>query len=257
MGPASVQCQTGAELIVNINASPFHAGKRAFREEMIAQRASENGLTVAYVNTVGGQDELVFDGGSIIYDASGRLLARGPAFEESLLITDLEFPDEIAEPKPEPVGARAAALRAVGEAKALTVSDAAPGNKTELETQPLAPAMNGAEEVYRALVMGTGDYLRKSGFTKALIGLSGGVDSALTAVVAVDALGKDNVVGITMPSRYSSEGSINDSEHAGSRTPHVADRASASMPRSDAYSRWSADAAPSSAASSAAPSSAN
>ena len=212
VGPATVQCQTGAELIVNINASPFHAGKRAFREEMIAQRASEHGLTVAYVNTVGGQDELVFDGGSMIYDANGGLLARGPAFEESLLITDLEFPDEIAEPKPEPVGARAAALNAVGQPKALTVSDAAPGNKTELEAQPLAPAMNGPEEVYRALVMGTGDYLRKSGFTKALIGLSGGVDSALTAVVAVDALGKDNVVGITMPSRYSSEGSISDSE---------------------------------------------
>ena len=212
VGPATVQCQTGAELIVNINASPFHAGKRAWREEMIAERASAHGLTVAYVNTVGGQDELVFDGGSIICDSNGGLLARGPAFEESLLITDLEFPDEIAEPKPEPVGAFAAALDAVGEPKALTVSDAPPGDKTPLEPQPLAPTFNGPEEVYRALVMGTGDYLRKSGFTKALIGLSGGVDSALTATVAVDALGKENVVGITMPSRYSSGGSVSDSE---------------------------------------------
>jgi len=212
LGPTNVQCQTGAELIVNINASPFHAGKRAFREEMIAQRASENGRTVAYVNTVGGQDELVFDGGSMIYDANGGLLARGPAFEESLLITDLEFPDEIAEPKPEPVGARAAELNAVGEPKALTVSNAEPGDKTQLETLPMAAAMNGPEEVYRALVMGTGDYLRKSGFSKALIGMSGGIDSALTAVVAADALGKDNVVGITMPSRYSSGGSVSDSK---------------------------------------------
>ncbi len=212
VGPTAVQCQSGAELIVNINASPFHAGKRVFREEMIAERASDHGLTVAYVNTVGGQDELVFDGASIIYDANGRLLARGPAFEESLLITDLEFPEEIAEPKPEPVSERAAALNAVGEPKALTVSDATPSNKAQLAAQPLAPAIDGPEEVYNALVMGTGDYLRKSGFTKALIGLSGGVDSALTAVVAVDALGKDNVVGITMPSRYSSEGSISDSK---------------------------------------------
>ena len=212
VGPTAVQCQSGAELIVNINASPFHAGKRVFREEMIAERASDHGLTVAYVNTVGGQDELVFDGASIIYDANGRLLARGPAFEESLLITDLEFPEEIAEPKPEPVSERAAALNAVGEPKALTVSDATPSNKAQLAAQPLAPAIDGPEEVYNALVMGTGDYLRKSGFTKALIGLSGGVDSALTAVIAVDALGKDNVVGITMPSRYSSEGSISDSK---------------------------------------------
>ena len=212
VGPTTVQCQTGAELIVNINASPFHAGKRAFREEMIAQRASEHGLTVAYVNTVGGQDELVFDGASIICDADGRLLARGPAFEESLLITDLEFPEEIVERKPRPVGARTAALDAVGEPKTLTVSDSAAGNKAQLAAQPLASAIEGAEEIYNALVLGTGDYLRKSGFTKALIGLSGGVDSALTAVVAVDALGKDNVVGITMPSRYSSEGSISDSK---------------------------------------------
>ena len=212
VGPTTVQCQTGAELIVNINASPFHAGKRAFREEMIAQRASEHGLTVAYVNTVGGQDELVFDGASIICDADGRLLARGPAFEESLLITDLEFPEEIVERKPRPVGARTAALDAVGEPKTLTVSDSAADNKAQLAAQPLASAIEGAEEIYNALVLGTGDYLRKSGFTKALIGLSGGVDSALTAVVAVDALGKDNVVGITMPSRYSSEGSISDSK---------------------------------------------
>ena len=212
MGPTTVQCQTGAELIVNINASPFHAGKRAMREEMVADRASDHGLTVAYVNTVGGQDELVFDGGSIIYDANGGLLARAPAFEESLLITDLEFPEEIAEEKPEPTGSFAAALQAVGQPKALTVSNADSSYKSELESEQLASEMNGPEEVYRALVMGTGDYLRKSGFSKALIGLSGGIDSALTATVAVDALGKDNVVGITMPSRYSSGGSVSDSE---------------------------------------------
>ncbi len=208
VGPTTVQCQAGAELIVNINASPFHAGKRAFREDMIAQRASENGLSVAYVNTVGGQDELVFDGGSIICDASGGLLARGPAFQESLLITDLNFADVPADPIQNPANAGGG----VGTPKTMNVSQAGAETKSSLEAQTILDAMNGPEETYRALVMGTGDYLRKSGFTQALIGLSGGVDSALTATVAVDALGKENVVGITMPSRYSSEGSISDSE---------------------------------------------
>ena len=207
VGPTTVQCQAGAELIVNINASPFHAGKCAFREDMIAQRASENSLTVAYVNTVGGQDELVFDGGSIICDPAGGLVARGPAFQESLLITDLSFPSR---PNENPANAGAGA--GVGTPKTMTVSEAGAETKSSLEAQTILDAMNGPEEIYRALVMGTGDYLRKSGFTKALIGLSGGVDSALTATVAADALGKENVVGITMPSRYSSEGSISDSK---------------------------------------------
>ena len=205
VGPTTVQCQAGAELIVNINASPFHAGKCAFREDMIAQRASENSLTVAYVNTVGGQDELVFDGGSIICDPAGGLVARGPAFQESLLITDLSFPSQAKE-NPANAGA------GVGTPKTMTVSEAGAETKSSLEVQTILDAMDGPEEIYRALVMGTGDYLRKSGFTQALIGLSGGVDSALTATVAADALGKENVVGITMPSRYSSEGSISDSK---------------------------------------------
>ena len=209
VGPTTVQCQAGAELVVNINASPFHAGKRAFRENMIAQRALENGLTIAYVNTVGGQDELVFDGSSIICNTAGGLVARGPAFKEWLLITDLEFPDAAAKPSRTTSSAEAAA---VGTAKNVTVSEVALNSRAPLAEQPMSDGIEGPEEVYRALVMGTGDYLRKSGFTKALIGLSGGIDSALTATVAVDALGKDNVVGITMPSRYSSEGSISDSK---------------------------------------------
>jgi len=209
VGPTTVQCQAGAELVVNINASPFHAGKRAFRENMIAQRALENGLTIAYVNTVGGQDELVFDGSSIICNTAGGLVARGPAFKEWLLITDLEFPDAAAKPSRTTSSAEAAA---VGTAKNVAVSEVALISRAPLAEQPMSDGMDGPEEVYRALVMGTGDYLRKSGFTKALIGLSGGIDSALTATVAVDALGKDNVVGITMPSRYSSEGSISDSK---------------------------------------------
>ncbi len=212
VGPSTVQRQAGAELIVNINASPFHAGKRSFREEMIAQRASDHGLAVAYLNTVGGQDELVFDGGSIVCDATGRLAARGPAFQECLLVTDLEFAEDLPRRKQGPAGAAAAAVEAVGAPKTMTVSEPAGAGKTPLDNAPMAAGMDGPEEVYRALVLATADYLRKSGFTKALVGLSGGVDSALTATVAVDALGKENVVGITMPSRYSSEGSVSDSK---------------------------------------------
>ena len=214
VGPTTVQRQAGAELIVNINASPFHAGKRSFREEMIAQRASDHGLAVAYLNTVGGQDELVFDGGSIVCDATGRLAARGPAFQESLIVTDLEFTDELPGKKQGPTVA-AAALDAVGTSKTLTLSNESEmplAAKTPLAAPPMAAGMDGPEEVYRALVLATGDYLRKTGFSKALVGLSGGVDSALTATVAVDALGKENVVGITMPSRFSSEGSVSDSK---------------------------------------------
>ena len=211
VGPTTVQRQAGAELIININASPFHAGKRAFREEMIAQRASDHGLAVAYLNTVGGQDELIFDGGSIICDATGTLTARGPAFQEYLLIADLEFPEEATSLKQGPAYP-AVELEAVGAPKTLTVSGFASASKSPLAPQGMSAAMEDAEEVYRALVLGTADYLRKTGFSKALIGLSGGVDSALTATVAVDALGKENVVGITMPSRYSSEGSISDSK---------------------------------------------
>ena len=210
VGPTTVQRQAGAELIVNINASPFHAGKRAFREEMIAERASDHGLTIGYVNTVGGQDELVFDGGSIICDRKGELLARAPSFEESLMVTDLAFPDSRVNLESELTDVDTESL---GKSNRIMVSGSDGAFKAPLENrEAIAEPNDGPEEVYRALVMGTGDYLRKSGFSKALIGLSGGVDSALTAVVAVDALGSNNVVGITMPSRYSSEGSIDDSK---------------------------------------------
>jgi len=209
-GPTTVQRQAGAELIVNINASPFHARKRAFREEMIAERASDHGLTIGYVNTVGGQDDLVFDGGSIICDRKGELLARAPSFEESLMVTDLAFPASRVKSESELTDIDTTSL---GKSNRIMVSGSDGAFKAPLENREAnAEPNDGPEEVYRALVMGTGDYLRKSGFSKALIGLSGGVDSALTAVVAVDALGSNNVVGITMPSRYSSEGSIDDSK---------------------------------------------
>ena len=213
VGPIAVQREAGAELIVNINGSPFHAGKAAYREKMIGTRAADNGLFVAYLNMVGGQDELVFDGASLVCNMTGEVIARGPAFAEDLLVIDLDieavFRSRLRTPlsrKENPI-----ILREVGEARTSPVSDYRAVDRAPLESIPMAPAMGPVEEVYHALVTGTRDYIRKSGFSKALVGLSGGIDSALTATVAADALGPENVVGVTMPSRYSSEGSVSDS----------------------------------------------
>ena len=216
-GPAVVQRAAGAELIVNINGSPFHAGKRAFREKMLATRASDNGLFVAYVNLVGGQDELVFDGASIIFGPDGEVVARAGQFEEQILIADLEveavFRSRLRDPRTRKE--RATDLAHIGKPIQVAVSDyaentakpAIPCTKPHTcDAQPL----DETAEVYAALTLGTRDYVRKCGFSKVLIALSGGIDSTLVAAVAADALGSDNVVGIAMPSRYSSEGSVLD-----------------------------------------------
>ncbi len=214
VGPVVVQREAGAELIVNINASPFHAGKRAFREKMIATRAMDNELFVAYLNTVGGQDELVFDGASTVYDMDGRRVAQGPAFEEDLLLVDLDvesvFRSRLRDPRPRKESPTI--MREIGTPKVVQVSEFQPRERPSLPKPGKRSDLNGDEEVYRALVLGTRDYVRKSGFSKTLVGLSGGIDSALTAAIAVDSLGSENVVGVTMPSRYSSEGSVSDSK---------------------------------------------
>ena len=218
VGPMAVQREAGAELVVNINASPFHAGKGEQREKMIATRAADNELFVAYLNAVGGQDELVFDGASTVYDMSGNLVARGPAFEEDLIIADLDieavFGSRLRDPRPRKENPTI--LKEIGASKIIQVPEAAglaSSNKREpLPIEQPATPPGEVEEVYRALVLGTHDYLAKTGFRQALIGLSGGVDSALTATVAVDALGHKNVVGVAMPSRYSSEGSTSDAK---------------------------------------------
>ena len=225
VGPSSVQRQAGAELIVNINASPFHAGKSAYRRHsIVGSRAAENGLFVAYLNTVGGQDELVFDGNSIICDPGGQVVARGPAFREAMILADIDVDavpllSEIPSPSGGGSGWGRSSLEAVGSPKLIRIPsppEGGPGRACPAQRQPLPPVEDGGEveeieEIYRALVMGTRDYLIKTGFSKAIIGLSGGIDSALTAVVAADALGPENVLGITMPSRYSSQGSVGDS----------------------------------------------
>lgn len=214
VGSIAVQREAGAELIVNINASPFHAGKRTYREKMISTRAADNELFVAYVNTVGGQDELVFDGASLIYDMGGDLVARGSAFAEELIVTDLDiesvFRSRLRDSRPRKENPTI--LREIGNPKTVYVSEFQSRKLEPLPSDRLAEPLDGMEEIYRALVLGTHDYLHKSGFSKVIIGLSGGIDSALTAVVAVDALGAENVVGVGMPSRYSSEGSVRDSK---------------------------------------------
>jgi NAD+ synthase (glutamine-hydrolysing) len=164
----------GAGVILNISASPFHAGKGAEREAMLAARARDNGVWLVYCNLVGGQDELVFDGRSAVFAPSGEVVARAKAFEEDLVVCDFA-----------PQGRLGAAER-------------------------VEPLLSGPEEMYRALQLGLSDYVGKNGFSDVVIGLSGGIDSALTAALAVDALGAGRVHGVLLPSRYSSEGSVTD-----------------------------------------------
>ncbi|MEK7215405.1 MAG: nitrilase-related carbon-nitrogen hydrolase, partial [Chloroflexota bacterium] len=211
VGPTALQALADAEVIVNINASPYHAGKWRFREQMLATRASDYGVVLSYTNLVGGQDELVFDGGSVIFDERGEPLARGRRFQEDLVVADIDvesvFRTRIHDPRRRqerhsaPMGQHVPVHH---------VSEWLGAPRPPLPVrEPVAP-LDLAPEVYQALVLGLGDYVRKSGFRKVALGLSGGIDSSITATIAVDALGKDNVMGVAMPSRYSSEGSLVD-----------------------------------------------
>lgn len=206
-GPIAEAAAGGAEVVVNLNASPFHAGKLAEREAMIATRASDASCPVVYVNLVGGQDELVFDGASFVVDATGRLVARAPQFVEDVLVVDLDirpvFRKRLLDPRDRPA---AAPLPCVPATPRRAV-DPAPRPVAPI-AEPLAPE----REVYEALVLGTRDYVTKNGFADVVLGLSGGIDSSLVATIAVDALGADHVHGVLMPSRYSSEHSVTDAE---------------------------------------------
>ncbi|HEV8540223.1 MAG TPA: NAD+ synthase, partial [Nitrospiraceae bacterium] len=206
-GPSRMQAAAGAEVIVNINASPFQMGKSRFREQMLATRARENGVIVTYTNTVGGQDELVFDGNSLILDQTGEVILRGKAFEEDLLVADLDVGavGRMAHGRKKWSGGRASAL-----VERVVISEAA-GSRPRPRLVPAdRMPMDPLDEVYQALVLGVRDYVRKNGFKGVLIGLSGGVDSALTAVIAADALGPTNVLGVFMPSPYTSRESRED-----------------------------------------------
>ena len=214
-GPTGFQAAAGAEVIVNINASPFHLGKSRVREQMLATRARENGVVLTYTNAVGGQDELVFDGNSVILDHQGEVIARGKAFEEDLIVADLNM-EAVARARR--TGRKKLLPRRVASAVEVCAASLPSAQKTLVRAvSDVAPVLDQLEEVYRALTLGVRDYVRKNGFTRAVIGLSGGVDSALTAVLAVDALGAENVWGLFMPSPYTSQDSHDDVVELGKR----------------------------------------
>mgnify|MGYP002029825005 FL=1 len=194
-GPHVDLVNLGAELIVTINGSPYHLDKDSERETLITQRATELRVPIGYVNQVGGQDELVFDGGSFVVDDSGQLIARAPLFTESLLVVDIDIADRNTRVTPN-----------------ISLNSATPPPQRASNPAEIVDSMSGDDELYEALVVGTRDYCRKNGFSDVVIGLSGGIDSTLVACIAVDALGAEHVHGVAMPSRYSSDHSLSDAE---------------------------------------------
>ena len=204
-GPILTQAAGGAELVVNVNASPYYAGRVRERETMLATRAADASVPVLYVNLVGGQDELVFDGASLVFDEQGHLIATSAAVRRRPARGRSRRSAGSSTPAHGPAGRRSAPTLTE-----IPVSDArVPGPR---RTPSIAPELEPVREVYEALVVGTRDYVRKNGFREVLIGLSGGIDSSIVASIAVDAIGAGNVTGVLMPSRFSSEGSITDSE---------------------------------------------
>jgi NAD+ synthase (glutamine-hydrolysing) len=207
-GPTTRQALAGAELIVTINASPYHVGKAQFREKMLATRASDDLVCLAFVNTVGGQDELVFDGHSFVFNEKGECIARGRAFEEDLVIADIDL-DQVFRARLHDSRRRKEKLQADASTRRISLPALPPREKAKLPVHEVE-ALEPVEEIYRALVLGTRDYVTKNGFKHVVIGLSGGIDSSIVAAVAVDALGAANVTGVTMPSPFSSTGTRND-----------------------------------------------
>lgn len=205
-GPATIQALAGAEIIINISSSPYHAGKSDFRERMIRTRAIDSVAVIAQCNLVGGQDELVFDGNSIISDERGNLIARGKKFQEDLIISDIDV-EAVFRTRLHDSRWRKEELLNQEKRWQITKTEISDKpntlQKSLLQPQTVASAEYQGE-IYDALVLGTRDYVKKNGFKKVVIGISGGIDSSLVTAIAVDALGADNVIGISMPSRYSS-----------------------------------------------------
>lgn len=192
-GPAGLQAYRGARLIVNINASPYQMGKGAMREDILKKQARRHGVFIAYANLVGGQDELVFDGSSFFVDQTGRVTMRASSFLEDLLVADVSIP----------VG--------VSSKKSIFLKEASL-SESPLVKRPKEPASTPIQEVYQALVLGLRDYVVKNGFSKIVLGLSGGIDSSLVAALAADAIGAENVLGVLMPSVFTSDASNQDAE---------------------------------------------
>jgi NAD+ synthase (glutamine-hydrolysing) len=209
--PATDLALAGAEIIVNLSASPFHVGKEREREQMFQVRARDNTAFVAFCNAVGGQDELIFDGHSMILDDEGKVLARAGGFEETLLVHDVE-PGAVLARRLTDARRRALARDLERPPSATVVHVAAAKEKREHVEGGIAPFADELEQMRLALELGLGDYVRKNGFREVVIGVSGGIDSALTAALAAEALGADRVHCVSMPSRYSSEGTRTDAQ---------------------------------------------
>lgn len=205
-GPVATQAAAGAEVNININGSPYSAAKGARRERMLATRATDSHCAVVYVNQVGGQDELVFDGGSLAFDHEGTLLARAGQFEEELMVVDVPVPPVYRKRLLDPRG------RATDEMLPTVDVTSSPVANDEPLASPITEPLDPDRELYDALVLGTRDYCHKNGFADVVIGLSGGIDSSIIAAIAVDALGSDHVHGVSMPSRYSSDHSKSDAQ---------------------------------------------
>ena len=193
--PITAQARAGAQLIINISASPYEIQKGYQREALLAAHTTKENVAIALCNLVGGQDELIFDGQSLIYDRAGKMRARAKAFEEDFLIADLSLPR---------------AAQALSSASVVALPRAVGHYPAHKKLSRIEPVLPEAEEVYRALVLATKDYVRKNGFAKVIIGLSGGIDSALVACIAADALGPQNVLGVFLPSRFTSQQSRED-----------------------------------------------
>jgi NAD+ synthase (glutamine-hydrolysing) len=204
-GPLLELAAGGAEVVLNLNASPYRAGRIQDRAVMLATRAADNSCAIVYVNQVGGQDELVFDGGSMVFDHDGHLVTRAPVFAEHTLVCDLDVEPVYRKRRLDPRGSWY-------PARPLPVSVASPDRPVEGPAQvpPAAPLPEPLEEIWQALVLGTRDYVSKNGFTDVGVALSGGVDSTLVVAIAAEALGPGRVHAVLMPSRYSSEHSVSD-----------------------------------------------
>jgi len=203
-GITEVLTLAGANLVINISSSPYHVRKNKYRREMIHRLTKSNYVYLAYCNLVGGQDELVFDGNSMVFMPDGELCAAAKAFEEDLLIADI-LPSEI-----NPKMFSIKIPKVIPPIKAIDLSNFKAVAKTKLKSMRIETPLKIEEEIYRALVRGTSDYIRKNGFTDVVIGLSGGIDSALTAVIALDCVGSEHLHLVFMPSRYTSEQSTKD-----------------------------------------------
>jgi len=212
-GPVGRLGVGGAELVVTVNASPYRSGILAQRERMLATRAADASCALAYVNLVGGQDELVFDGASMVFDHDGNIVASAPQFLEDLVICDLAIRPTFRKRLLDPRGHEGMpSLPLTVVSLATPLGEAVPPHR---EMAPIAPRLGPVAEVYDALVLGTADYIAKNGFSDVLVGLSGGVDSSLVATIAADALGRERVHGVLMPSRFSSSGSLEDASALG------------------------------------------